>query len=351
MSISGAPVIPARVDHPGRGADQPRHANPFEVGTERSPVEIDRARPGRGRSRAAAYASPALAAIARGRRVMRGNPVLRVAPALHRGAGAKQLHLHARGLNLLEAIVVVIDRVEPGRQHAVPGKRERIFPKRCLNHESRTAFQSISAIARNCRPLANLQRLALPGPCRARHRSLARFLANVGYVTTPSRSQCLHLVLVPRRHPGCSAGAPRSQVEASVSRSRLARRSALTPHRALPRQPGRGIRGRRPRALREGEPGHASDPSQRNWCHQLLRRQLGQRVCRRHQRVRLGRAEFSRYRHRRPGPLRRGRQQPGRCAFLPASAPGHYFEVGDRLAGTTRPRRVDGDNWAYARID
>ncbi len=156
MSISGAPVIPARVDHPGRGADQPRHANPFEVGTERSPVEIDRARPGRGRSRAAAYASPALAAIARGRRVMRGNPVLRVAPALHRGAGAKQLHLHARGLNLLEAIVVVIDRVEPGRQHAVPGKRERIFPKRCLNHESRTAFQSISAIARNCRPLANL---------------------------------------------------------------------------------------------------------------------------------------------------------------------------------------------------
>ncbi len=41
----------------------------------------------------------------------------------------------------------------------------------------------------------------------------------------------------------------------------------------------------------------------------------------------------------------------GRCAFLPASAPGHYFEVGDRLAGTTRPRRVDGDNWAYARID
>ncbi len=41
----------------------------------------------------------------------------------------------------------------------------------------------------------------------------------------------------------------------------------------------------------------------------------------------------------------------GRCAYVPASAPGHYFEIGDRLAGTTRPKGADSDNWAFARIE
>ena len=41
----------------------------------------------------------------------------------------------------------------------------------------------------------------------------------------------------------------------------------------------------------------------------------------------------------------------GRCAFRPASAPGVYFEVGDRLVGGSRIDGADKDDWAFARIE
>lgn len=41
----------------------------------------------------------------------------------------------------------------------------------------------------------------------------------------------------------------------------------------------------------------------------------------------------------------------GDCAFRPASAPGLYLKLSDRLAGSTRPGHIDRNDWAFARLN
>lgn len=41
----------------------------------------------------------------------------------------------------------------------------------------------------------------------------------------------------------------------------------------------------------------------------------------------------------------------GTCAFRPASAPGRYLKLDERLVGSSRPEHIDGNDWTFARLE